>query len=102
MHIGVLAQIKCREMKAKGVESSPQMFEAALGKDPTTVGDKRAVECGEIVEQLGAFAIGQRVADGVPRRFEFIERSRGRRQSRIDPSDSPPIWLVSAVGRLVG
>ena len=102
MHIGVLAQIKCREMKAKGVDSSPQMFEATLGKDPTAVGDKRVVECGEIVEQLADFAIGQRVADGVLRRFEFIEGLRGRRQPRIDPSDSLPIWLVSAVGRLVG
>ena len=88
-------------MKAKSVDSTPQMFEATLGEDPTAVCDKRAVECSEIVEQLAGAGIG-RVADGVLRRFEFIKRSRGRRQPRIDPSDSPPIWLVSAVGRLVG
>jgi hypothetical protein len=102
VHSRVLAQIKCREMKAKGINTSPQMLEATLGENPTAIGDKRAVESGEIVEQLAAAAIGQRVADGVLRRFEFIECSRGHRQPRIDPSDSSPIRLVSAVGRLVG
>ena len=89
-------------MKAEGVDGAPQMFEATLGQDLAAVGSKRAVECGEISEQLAAVAIGRRVADGMLRRFEIDERSRRRRQPRIDPSDSPPVWLVSAVDRLVG
>jgi len=89
-------------MKAEGVDGAPQMFEATLGQDLAAVGSKRAVECGEISEQLATTAIGRRVADGMLRRFEIVERSRRRRQPRIDPGDSPPVWLVSAVDRLVG
>jgi hypothetical protein len=66
-------------MKAEDIDGATQILQAALGQDPGTFGDKRAIDDPKIGKQLAAVTIGRCVADGMLRGVEMIERPRRRR-----------------------
>ena len=93
-------------MKAEHVDGTPQRLEPAAGQRRRAVGGQRAMQHGEIGDQPADVGIGRRLAHGLVRGRQPIERPGGRRQARVDAGDGAPVGLVApelrGIGRALG
>ena len=102
MHIGVLAQVKCRKMKPEHVDGSPQRLQPAGRDHRRPVRGQRLIDDREVGQQLAALGIGRRIADRMLWQVAVVEAARGCRQPRVDAGNRPAVGLVLSIGRPVG
>ncbi len=101
VHVGVLAQVECRQVEAEHARGVAQPAQAAARDQRRLVTDQRVVDHVEVAHELFGVAVGVGVTDRLPQRLVLVQRARGDRQAGVDAGQRAAVQLVLAVRRLV-
>ena len=101
MHVGVLAQVNRRQMKAEHLHRAAQLAQPPAAERGRTVGHQRAVQGVEILGQRGRIGIGFGAGDRVARGLVAEQCAVGGGQPGVEAGHRAAVGLVAAVRGVV-
>ena len=101
MHIAVLPQVECAEMKSEQVDGGAYRLHARVGQPPGAVRVQRCLDDGEVAREFGGIAVRRQrcVRCAARHHAQCLLRSGG--QTRMHAAQGATVRLIGAEGRVV-